>query len=181
MTTAEAVIHGSGQFWIQDGETFPPVETWDQSNGLLVLASVGAAVLTGPANGPITVSVDVRTSRPADADDGYALGGDVPWDDIVEAGVTCREGPLQVCAEPTGFADLPRLDSSGPGSYRLRLHAINRDRPAHDADGFPVPTDRYLIVAWPEPPATPLLIRLSDLAGYNTRGSLWMEENGRLP
>jgi hypothetical protein len=181
MTMAEAVIHGSGQFWIQDGDTFPPVETWDQSNGLLVLASEGAAVITGEANGPITVSVDVRTSRPADAEDGYALGGDIAWDDIVEASVTCLEGPLLVCSEGTGFANLPRLDSTGPGTYRLRVHAINRDRPAYDTDGFAAPTDRYLIVAWPEPPATPLLIRLSDRAGYNTRGSVWMTANGRLP
>jgi len=158
MTLAEAVVSGSGQFWIQDGDTFPPVETWDQSNGLVVLAS-----------------------RPSYAEDGYALGGDVAWDEIVEASVTCREGPLRVCSESDGFADLPRLDSTGPGTYRLRVHAINRNRPAYDADGFAAPTDRYLIVAWPEPPAPPVLIRVSDRRGCDLRMVVWLKANGWVP
>jgi hypothetical protein len=176
MIGTEAQLNATGQFALQDGDTAPPVESWDQSNGLAFTASVGATILTGEAWGPITVAVDVHDMVPPDAADPLAFTAtDQQWDDIVEISVICKDGPLRVCGLSEGFIEgLPPLGPGGPGSYRVRVHVSGRDNPTMDADGMPAPTDRFLLVAWPAPPRPQLLIRLTDWRGLNTRLS-WLE------
>jgi hypothetical protein len=174
MTSAEATVYGSGQFWLQDGDTAPPVESWDQSNGLIITASVGAAVLTGEVPGAIQVTLDVRSHRPQEADEPLAFGDGTTWDDIVEVSLVCNHGPLRVCDFDVGFIEaLPALDTVGPGTYRVRVHVHGRDSPSIDEDGMPTPTDRFLIVCWPAPHEPPFLIRLTDRRGLGTRMS-WL-------
>jgi hypothetical protein len=175
MVRAEARLNGMGQFVLQDGDTSPPVETWDQSNGLAITASVGATILTGEAWGPITVAVDVRDAVPAEAADPLAFDTGQRWNDIVEISVVCEDGPLRVCGLDDGFVEgLPPLGPPGPGTYRVRVHVRGRDDPAMGDDGMPSPTDHFLLVAWPAPARPPLLIRLTDRRGLSGRGA-WLE------
>jgi hypothetical protein len=168
ISEGQVEVHGEGQFWIQDGDETPPVDSWDQSNGLIVTATVGAVVLTGEALGPIAVTLEVRPDDPGLTD----LGSE--WDDIVEASVRCQEGPLRLLGLEQGFVPgLSALDSQGPGDYRVRVHVTGRDTPTRDADGFPRAADRFLIRCWPAPPQPPLLIRLTDQRGLGTRLS-WL-------
>ena len=67
------------------------------------------------------------------------------------------------------LAGLPRIDTAGPGDYRLRVHARNRDVPAFDSDGAESSADEYLIVSWPEASRPPWLIRLTDMRGAGVR------------
>lgn len=99
--------------------------------------------------------------------------GGLDWDDVVEVSVVCHTGPLQVWPidDEDWVNDLPRLDTVGPGPYRVRVHARNRDIAGPDPDGFGSATDEYVIVSWPEPVQPPLLIRLTDLRGFATRAS----------
>jgi hypothetical protein len=171
MARAEADFSGSDQYWIHGPESFPDVATWDQSNGLAVTADHGAVILTSEYVGSVHVTVDPRDARPTEADDPYGLTDGQSWDEIVEISLTCEKGPLLI-APLDDTADLPRLDTRGPGSYRLRVHARNRDVPAYDADGLEFSTDAYLIVSWPENPRPALPIRLTDQRGFNVRLSL---------
>jgi hypothetical protein len=173
MTTYQGLLAGMGQFYVQDGDQAPPVETWDQSNGLAFPASVGAVVLTGEVYGRITVELDLRDDAPDPAD----LADE--WEDVVEISVICEEGPLQICDLNQGFVPgLPPLDSQGPGEYRIRVHARGRNSPGVDADDMPVAQDRYLICCWPAPARLPLAIRLTDQRGLNTRIA-WIEQTRR--
>jgi hypothetical protein len=169
MSITEAQVFGMGQFWIQDGDLAPPVETWDQSNGLAFPAATGAVILTGEAYGRVTVALDVRTDAPE--------LGDVSseWDDVVEISVMCEQEALLVCDLNEGFVPgLPALNSQGPGAYRLRVHVRGRDDPALDVDGIPTPADRFLIQCWPAQLKPPLAIRLTDMRGLNSRMS-WIQ------
>jgi hypothetical protein len=173
MTAYEGRLAGMGQFYIQDADEAPPVETWDQSNGLAFPASVGAVILTGGVYGRVDVVLDVRDDAPDLAD----LGAE--WEDVVEISVTCEEGPLQVCDLSQGFVPgLPALDSQGPGEYRMRVHAAGRNSPGVDPDDMPVAQDRYLICCWPAPAQPALAIRLTDQRGLNTRFA-WIEQASR--
>jgi hypothetical protein len=174
MTRTLTHFDGSDQFWIYEPERLPDADTWDQSSGLVVTAEHGLVVLTSEYPGQITVTVDARDARPPQADAPDGLGGDRDWDDIVEASVVCHTGPLRVAPidDADWVDDLPRLDTVGPGPYRVRVHARNRDVAGPDPDGFGSATDEYLIVSWPEPDQPPLLIKLTDRRGFSTRASL---------
>lgn len=169
------MFFGSDQFWIHEPELTPEADTGDRSNGLVVTAEHGAVVLTSEFMGRVAVEVDAHEVRPAEADDPYGLTGGQDWDDIVEVSLRCRVGPLQVLPLDDE-ADLPRLDAAGPGDYRLRVHARNRDVPGTDADGSETSTDEYRLVCWPEPPWGVLAIRLTDRRGADVRLSLALDD-----
>lgn len=170
MARGEAAIFGHNQFWIFETELLPDPDTWDPSNGLAVTAEHGAVILTSEYMGDVQVTVDARQERPAEADDPNGLCDGRNWDDIVEISVTCVTGPMRVLPVE-GDVDLPRLDTRGPGGYRLRIHARNRDVPILDDEGLESSTDEYLIVSWPAPSGHSLSIRLTDQRGIGTRWS----------
>jgi hypothetical protein len=62
---------------------------------------------------------------------------------------------------------LPDLGTAGPGSYRLRVHALGRD--AHYDQAVADSGERYLLLCWPAPPAPSLIIRATDRCGYSLR------------
>lgn len=168
MTVGRATFSGSDQFWVHEVELLPEVDTWAGSNGLVLTAEHGAVVLTSEFMGLVDVVVDVHETRPAGADDPYGLTGGQDWDDIVEVSVHSVVGPLLV-RPLDGEADLPRLDAAGPGEYRLRVHARNRDLPGTDAEGLESSTDEYRLVCWPEPAWGTFPIRLTDRRGADLR------------
>ena len=169
----DAVFPGFDQFWICEPEQLPDPATWDQSNGLVVTANHGLVILTSEFMGDIKVTVDARDTRPLGADHPYGLAEGPIWHEIVEASIRCSAGPLEVIpvydVDDLDLAGLPRIDTVGPGDYRLRVHARNRDLPALDNNGLESSTDEYLIVSWPQASRPPWLIRLTDTRGAETR------------
>jgi hypothetical protein len=107
------------------------------------------AILTGIDSGPVRVAVDPRTGPPpaADLDSGLR-----EWEEIVEFSGESPDGSVEVVSLTEGLvADLPPLSATGPGSYRLRVHA--RGRATHRDLAVSEPVEDYLITAWPAPQA----------------------------
>jgi hypothetical protein len=78
------------------------------------------AVLTGLQSGVITVTAHAVPTAPAQVDPG--------WDVVAETDLDCPEGIISVL--DWGGPDHPELGDlaiAGPGHYRLRVHARNRE------------------------------------------------------
>ncbi|XVV10824.1 hypothetical protein ACQP2X_39190 [Actinoplanes sp. CA-131856] len=141
-----------------------PITTADWSTGLAVAMSVGAMIYTGIDRGRVHVTVDLLDTAPEPVDTGS-------WDDIVEISITAPHGRLQVHQLEYGPTDdvpnLPVLSQHGPGVYRLRAHARNRDE--HYDAVWDEPTEQYLLTLWPAPAQPNLIIRATDQCGYGLR------------
>lgn len=112
------------------------------------------AVLSGIATGPVTVETQALTSAPPGVADG--------WEDVAEVSLTIGDRPLEVVGWNEALGEDARLDASGPGTYRIRVHANGRDT-APDGSVFE-PVEQYLIQAWPAPHAPPVTIRAGSAA-----------------
>jgi hypothetical protein len=119
------------------------------------------AIFTGINSGPVRVAVDPRTVPPpaADLDSGLQ-----EWDEIVEFSGESPDGSVEVVSLTEGLvAELLPLSATGPGSYRLRVHA--RGRATHRDLAVNEPVEDYLITAWPAPQAPAVVHRTA--AGTN--------------
>jgi hypothetical protein len=100
----------------------------------------GAAVLCGISDGPVRVR--------AQASDTALLPETVGWDVVAEIVFAAPTGSVRVA--PLFMDAVPQIGvlTSGPGVYRLRVHARGRDV----ARGRFVeePTEDYLIQVWPD-------------------------------
>lgn len=112
------------------------------------------AVLSGIATGPVTVETQALTSPPSGVADG--------WEDVAEVSLTISDRPLEVVGWNQALGEDARLDTSGPGTYRLRVHASGRDT-APDRSVLE-PVEQYLIQAWPAPHAPSVTIRAGSAA-----------------
>ncbi|MFD0312679.1 hypothetical protein [Streptomyces flavalbus] len=132
------------QFIISDdaGPTGPDLPP--QHNGLVQVTDGVTVVHTGIHTGDVDVTVTLHdTEPPPDTGD---------WQEIVEIPAHSPSGDLMV----RGLMDdldeeLPVLSSSGPGEYRLRIHARGRDTTVDLAPDEI--TEWYLIQAWSAPAA----------------------------
>jgi len=166
--------YSNGLFQILDDDQASEPD-WTVSNGLVVPMDSGAVVLCSRERwGLVSVAVEAYDRRPAEADDPDGTAGGELWDDIVEISIRSAHGPLLV--ENVGawiggnHDDLPRLDTTGPGWYRLRVHTRHRDVELDSDDDEAGPADEFRLVVWPdEEPRPPLLIRLTDRTGYDSR------------
>ncbi|MGW1539820.1 hypothetical protein ACWCPM_06070 [Streptomyces sp. NPDC002309] len=164
---SDEVERGSGpvpvqyhQFNISDenGPTGP--DLGHKHNGLVQVTDGITVVLTGIHTGDVHVSITHYEAEPA-PDNG-------DWQEIVEISVHSASGDLMV----RGLMDdldeeLPVLSFTGPGNYRLRIHARGRDT-AIDLAPDEV-TEWYLIQAWPAPAAAVTVLRQSDGYGASVR------------
>ncbi|WP_456787794.1 hypothetical protein [Cellulomonas sp. P5_C5] len=120
-----------------------------------------ASVLSGIASGPVLVECQALLEPPAQVPD--------EWEDVAEVSLVVGPFPLVVL----GWADDPepdRLDAAGPGTYRVRAHAIGRDTLWDVAVDEPV--ERFLVQAWPAPHEPPRTLRAtSERAKSETRGA----------
>jgi hypothetical protein len=107
------------------------------------------AVFTGIDSGPVRVAVDPRTVPPPVADLNSGLR---EWDEIVEFSGESPDGSVEVVSLTEGLVtELPPLSATGPGTYRLRVHA--RGRATHRDLAVGEPVEDYLITTWPAPQA----------------------------
>ncbi|WP_432033699.1 hypothetical protein [Streptomyces antibioticus] len=165
---SDEVERGSGPVPVQyhqfnisdeDGPTGPDLDRGH--NGLVQVTDGVVIVLTGIHTGDVDVSVTLHEAEPApDIGD---------WQEIVEISAHSASGDLMV----RGLMDdldeeLPVLSFTGPGDYRLRIHARGRDT-AIDLAPDEV-TEWYLIQAWPAPAGAVTVLRQSDGYGASVRG-----------
>ncbi|KAA9163648.1 hypothetical protein FPZ12_009105 [Amycolatopsis acidicola] len=137
-------------------------ENLDHSTGLGGLGESFLLVRTGIERGTITVSAAAFVSRP---------GLDTPeererlqeWEDVAEFSLAVPDGELRVRAHGGGV-DLPRLSASGPGCYRVRVHARGRDVRHRD---LPESEETYSVITWPEEPSPPLVIKATSRCGMD--------------
>lgn len=106
--------------------------------GLLTPASEGVIVNTRTHTGSVWAAFAVVGSEEeAPALDEWADVAEVWWEFAGD-----RVGAYAADFESAGEVMLPH-----PGGFTIRVYAIGRDEPG---DGKPTPTERYLVVLWPE-------------------------------
>ncbi|WP_413755053.1 hypothetical protein [Streptomyces sp. MMBL 11-3] len=158
MVDRESVYVPEGTFGVLDAGEIP-VQTADWTNGLAVPMSRGALVATGIHTGDVRVGTSVMTS-PA------VTSADASWEEIVEISVHAPAGLLKVESLEKGpVVRLPLLSRTGPGWYRLRVHARGRSMPADSVSTEPA--EDYLLELWPSPPADVAILRSSDRIAFS--------------
>lgn len=138
-----------------------PMTPGPWTNGLVRPLPSGALVFAGISQGYVRVRAVAAEQAPADADR-------AAWEDIVDVSVTAPHGELRVDSYEDGPAQtLPLLSPHGSGTYRLRVHARGRD--LYYDRLRTEPSEDYLIVSWPAPPAPEMIIRATDRCGQQLR------------
>ncbi|MDR2256254.1 MAG: hypothetical protein LBE25_09690 [Arthrobacter sp.] len=96
---------------------------------------------TGVSNGTVFLYTEALAVEPASLEPGF--------EDVVELSVRVDQGPVFV-EGGLGRDSSPerRIDGHGPGWYRVRVHAVNRD--LEDGCEATAPWEQYLVQAWPE-------------------------------
>lgn len=139
---------------------YSPPEPFDCVGGLIGALSISFPIIeTGVAGGPVTISVVHYDSEPeANTSD---------WEDVAELSILAETYPIIPGVEEGVGLDEPppdaRLDFLGPGWYRIRIHARNRDA-AHDLI-VESPVEDYLIEVWPAPPAQAMTLKVASEYG----------------
>ncbi len=150
MTTARTVDVPEGTFGVLDAGEIP-VQTADWSNDLVAPMSHGALVVTGIHTGPVRVAAEALSGPPN-------TPTDAEWEEVVEISVHAPSGRLRVDSLQHGpTPGHPLLSPSGPGWYRLRVHARGRDILPDKAATSPV--EDYLLLTWPSSPAGVAVLR----------------------
>jgi hypothetical protein len=115
-------------------------EVGEPLDGLVVpLVSGGVSVLCGISGGPVRVRAEEwATAPPAE------MAG---WDDVAEVEFDAPAGKVRVT--PLFLDPVPEIGflTSGPGTYRVRVHARGRDLARNRY--VDSPTEEYLIQVWP--------------------------------
>ena len=133
------------------------------TNTGLAGAEPGAVtILTGIHTGHVRVAVKVySTSPPLDV---------ASWEDVVEVSLRSRTGVMVVRGlEDDAPQGLPNPAHSGPGDYRVRVHATGRDVAVDLTASDPV--EDYLVETWPADPHPPAVHKMTS--GY---GKHWQAD-----
>lgn len=172
------------QFGIVTDEMRWPTPTFPrESNGLVDPVGGGALIHTGIAEGVAAVAVEARALPPSSVDVDS-------WEEIVEISLVAGDvrstrkpeeealsrfqpdsaiHPMRIGALMADPPSLPALNPSGPGTYRIRVHARGRD---HNIDGVDFePTEEYLVMTWPNPPFAETVHKQTDRYGSGLRRS----------
>jgi hypothetical protein len=157
-TADDLVSVSHHMFYIVDTDHLPEPPSVS-SNGLVLVQTGAAVILTGIHTGVANLAVEIHR-EPPDVDT-------ADWDDVVEVSLRATNGRATVAALMSRAPDLPVLTPDGPGDYRLRVHARGRDT-APDGVAFE-PFEDYLIAVWPAPFAPERTYKLTDAYGAGQR------------
>ncbi|HST85181.1 MAG TPA: hypothetical protein VLL08_25805 [Kineosporiaceae bacterium] len=147
-------------FGVVDDEEWPDERPSAHTNGLVRSMSRGVLIATGIHTGAIAVSARPLKGVPS----APKVGG---WDEVVEISFVAESGDVRVAALMDDAPEsLPNL-VTGPGSYRLRVHARGRDS---NPDGVAEePVEEYLLMVWPAPMSAEQVFKASDTVGELNR------------
>lgn len=154
-----------GLYFIDEGgvsEEDSGVEAIHRGN-TLVATSEGRAVLkAGTHTGDIRLTVDVVDAEPE-------MGGLDAWDVVVETTYVSPAGRAGIVDwNASGHPEFGVLTASGPGTYRMRVHARGRDA-GHRADTPGEPVEDHLIVIWSAAPAGEVVYKIDVEVGEMPR------------
>jgi len=128
-----------------DGVT-PSAKELEEINGLIVVTSGGAALVTGIDSGTVEVSVEQVSSEPA-----VDLGG---WEEMIDVSIDVHAGDLRAVSVLGDVPELPPISAEGHPVYRARCIASGRGL---DTGRIGVDSrERYRLISWPAPPAPPI-------------------------
>jgi hypothetical protein len=133
-----------GLFQLTDERVVPELAEPAVRTGDLVVPHVsgGAIVLCGIDDGPVRVRAQVLATAPT--------SDTASWEEVAETKFDAPIGSVRVVPLfEWPVADIGPL-TTGPGSYRVRVHA--RGRGTAPNRFVETPTEEYLIQVWPEPP-----------------------------
>lgn len=162
--TTTADLHMShGHFVIRDVSADLPAPRLARVNGFVGTDLVnGAVVLTGIHTGSVTVTLQLLDTAPDSVD----LDG---WDEVAEVSLESEYGELIVHGIMEDPPDFPELAHTGPGTYRVRVHARGRDIAPHL--NVQEPVENYLLSVWPAPQAPDVVYKQSDERGQEYRAA----------
>ncbi|WP_261570321.1 hypothetical protein [Frankia gtarii] len=132
----------------------------DGSNGLVAaIGENGVKVMCGTDMGPVRVLLRALTGVAKTEPD---------WDTVAEVDIVASENWIRVMSSELEMRpDLGNLACSGPGRYRVRVHARGRDDASRR--GFvEEPVEEHLLEAWPVDSATPAAL-MTDLDDVGVR------------
>ncbi|AXO37025.1 hypothetical protein ACFXA2_00255 [Micromonospora chalcea] len=157
-------------FLVTDRDVDTVFGTMDYSTGLAGVMASAALLYAGIDRGHVLVTAEPFDERPA-LETGTRWNELDSWEDVAEVSLYVPNGHLTVeeLEQPPEHerVSLPMLSIQGPGHYRLRIHASGRDR--HYDQVLDQSDERFHLIAWPEPPAPPLIIKAGSRCGYGLR------------
>jgi hypothetical protein len=146
------------QYWVSAGADLEAGQ--EVVPGLLTsLGPHGVAVFTGLQSGRLRVSAGVLTGPPGEVEPG--------WDVVAETDLDCPEGTISVLdwGGPS-HDELGELAAAGPGHYRVRVHARNRQQVSQRQSA-----EEHLLLTWPAAePAEARLLTPMDAYGRQVNG-----------
>jgi hypothetical protein len=160
MGTQTIVIQADVQFWLceQTGLRGLGLSDYTGTNGLVFAADGCVVLLTGINLGLVTVTADFRQDEPPlDLE---------AWDEVVDVSARFLNGPATF-ESPDVLGGRPEYPRLPPGSYRLRVHARNRDAAHAAVYALEEPIEEFMISAWPAPPAPEVRHKQTDNVGKN--------------
>ncbi len=156
----------------RDGDSIRAMVPAD--NGVVELQEGVVCVRTGAHFGRVRVSVVVDAKEPPSNPD--------DWQDVVEVSLRVRAGLVIMPLTQGVSPNVPELADLGPGDYRLRISARDRDLSSRRFS-YDEPTgllsERFRIEIWPSPPAPPQVLKVAAMTalveghGQHTSTSTW--------
>ncbi len=131
-----------------------------RDNGLVAAVEGGIVVRTGTAGATVHIRLEVLEEPPVEVDT-------TTWDEVVEVAWTATRGLASILGAPPsagqgGYGSLTEQTPPWPGTYRVRVHATNRD----DVDG----QESYQLTVWQSPVTETVVHKRTDRLGHRLRG-----------
>lgn len=142
-TRACRVSISEWQYYLIQPDQDPVVPDPSVSDGFVATAGGGVFITAATESGEMSLTTEVHQDAPTLDTDG--------WEDVSEASIQVSAEPLLICS--FGFvpvAEVP-LGVGHAGTYRLRVHARNRDLVHSRGSAVEGPDEQHLIQLWPAP------------------------------